>query len=590
MSGSRRGGRLPPDDEDIEGGAAMRSDKGRRARRQQPYSRRELVVLGLIAVVVIALLREWAGGGSGVATAPQASGPRGRDNAACPSACDNGKRIDNSVCPHLSGDAVEAILQSIDGNSVVWEWGEGSSAVYFAQCALEWNVVISDRQHCSDIKALASPNVKVHCVDSEHGYEGSIRQMQAARVDVLIADGARKPECLNAAVRHLKPSAKVFVPKWEAALRGHILVKQFYELADVVGADRLALLHLRGAGHSAGGAAGVSGAAGAAVVVAPRGAAVERVGRVAGHGDQVDGTQIGKTGDKLTQYVSGAWNENVHGDKKVQRGGGGDGSGKQTAEMLAWQENKQVLSWKENVRHNVLTDPVPDKWGPKEAYPCPASCPHSGLPMVNVACPMMWPREAKLLLSVLKPESVVLEWGSGTSSLYYSQCVTNWTSIEHHVPWCHEMQTLAPPNLRVKCVPIEKEYEVSFGSPGTWDGSKKEFKTYVEAAKEAARMPNGVDIVIIDGRARGDCSIEVLPYLRADSLVFIHDWIKGRMGGTEQYDKSLEFYDIVDVVHIKPPTQWRSPSGLVMLKPKPEALEKAKKALELANARLSTSS
>jgi hypothetical protein len=34
MSGSRRGGRLPPDDEDIEGGAAMRSDKGRRARRQ----------------------------------------------------------------------------------------------------------------------------------------------------------------------------------------------------------------------------------------------------------------------------------------------------------------------------------------------------------------------------------------------------------------------------------------------------------------------------------------------------------------------------------------------------------------------------
>jgi hypothetical protein len=118
-------------------------------------------------VVVIALLREWAGGGSGVATAPQASGPRGRDNAACPSACDNGKRIDNSVCPHLSGDAVEAILQSIDGNSVVWEWGEGSSAVYFAQCALEWNVVISDRQHCSDIKALASPNVKVMPVHRE---------------------------------------------------------------------------------------------------------------------------------------------------------------------------------------------------------------------------------------------------------------------------------------------------------------------------------------------------------------------------------------------------------------------------------------
>ena len=38
------------------------------------------------------------------------------------------------------------------------------------------------------------------------------------------------------------------------------------------------------------------------------------------------------------------------------------------------------------------------------------------------------------------------------------------------------------------------------------------------------------------------------------------------MGGTEQYDKSLEVYDIVDVVRVEPPNAWRSPSGLVMLK------------------------
>ena len=53
-------------------------------------------------------------------------------------------------------------------------------------------------------------------------------------------------------------------------------------------------------------------------------------------------------------------------------------------------------------------------------------------------------QEIRLLLGTLKPESVVFEWGSGMSSLYYSQCVTNWTSVEHHLPWCHEMQKHAP--------------------------------------------------------------------------------------------------------------------------------------------------
>jgi len=32
----------------------------------------------------------------------------------------------------------------------------------------------------------------------------------------------------------------------------------------------------------------------------------------------------------------------------------------------------------------------------------------------------------------------------------------------------------------------------------------------VAAAKEVARMANSVDIVVIDGRARGDCSLEYI--------------------------------------------------------------------------------
>jgi hypothetical protein len=521
-----------------------------------------------------------AGWGSSAPVASRKGGPHGKG---CPSACDNGRAIDNSVCPQLSSDGIEAILQTLDANSVVWEWGEGASAIYFGQCVKEWNVMISDPDHCRDIQDMKPPNVKVHCMGAVHGatadaYASAIRA--AGSFDVVVVDGSFKGECLRAAAGHLNKGGKVFVREWEAPLRAQ--AKQSFELEDVVGQDKLATLLLKeGSGGSQQLAAvRAPSSRGAVERQAAGGGGQARAGPPGGGArDQVDGTQIGKAGDKLTQYVSGEWEAGTEGDDKVHRGGGGDGRGNQKPEMVAWQGDERVRRWKADVRKRVLTDPIPDKWGPKEAYPCPNACPKSGLHLDNTACPMMWPKEAALLLGALTAESVVFEWGSGTSSLYYSQCVTNWTSIEHHTPWCHEMQKLAPPNVRVMCVPIEKEYEVSFGSPGTWDGSKTEFKTYVEAAKEVGRFANSADVVIIDGRARGDCSLEVLPYLRPDSLVFIHDWQQSRFGGTEQYDKALAAYDIVDVVNIRPPASWRSPSGLVMLRPKPDALANAKKAL-----------
>ena len=265
----------------------------------------------------------------------------------------------------------------------------------------------------------------------------------------------------------------------------------------------------------------------------------------------------------------------VNGNNKVHRGGGGDGNGKQSALMLAWQSEDRVLQWKSQVRRETIRR---QSTGTSEAYPCPDKCPVSELHMENTICPMMLRQEAALLLRVLRPESVVFEFGSGLSSLYFSQCVTNWTSIEHHMPWCLEMQTMAPPNVRIKCVPIESEYEELFYSPGRrkWDFSKREFKTYVEAARDLGLMKNSADVVIIDGRARGDCSLEVLPYLRSDSLVLMHDWTSTRLGGMVHpfigdYAKALAFYDIVELVYDK-----KRATGLVLLRPKPEALALAK--------------
>jgi len=242
--------------------------------------------------------------------------------------------------------------------------------------------------------------------------------------------------------------------------------------------------------------------------------------------------------------------------------------------MEGWLKDSVSVDWKKKRRNDIFKARTlePDKFGPQDSYPCTAKCTNGGAPIETTLCPMMFPPEQKTLLKYLKPTSRVFEWGSGASTIYYSQCVKSWTSIEHDIGWCKQMQRMVPPNTKVECVPIEKEFEESFGSPGTWDGSKKEFKTYVEAAHMLRECPDCNDIIIVDGRARADCALEVLPYLREDTVVFIHDYLPERIGGTDKYGKALSAYDVVEIIKSRPKQEWQMSGGLAILKPKKSVL------------------
>mmetsp|Transcript_63884 Transcript_63884/g.103279 ORF Transcript_63884/g.103279 Transcript_63884/m.103279 type:complete len:150 (+) Transcript_63884:169-618(+) len=123
------------------------------------YVSREQLVFGVVLLVIAAVLYEdfLVSQPPRTGSPPNHAGVQGRG---CPSACDNGRRLDNSVCPHMSSEGIEAVLDLLDGNSEVWEWGEGSSAVYFSQCVKEWNIIVSDPEHCRDIQDLSTPNMK----------------------------------------------------------------------------------------------------------------------------------------------------------------------------------------------------------------------------------------------------------------------------------------------------------------------------------------------------------------------------------------------------------------------------------------------
>ena len=51
------------------------------------------------------------------------------------------------------------------------------------------------------------------------------------------------------------------------------------------------------------------------------------------------------------------------------------------------------------------------------------------------------------------------------------------------------------------------------------------------------------DVALIDGRARRLCALKIIPYLKPNAIVIIHDWCLRPM-----YHCVLDYYDLVDKV------------------------------------------
>ena len=134
------------------------------------------------------------------------------------------------------------------------------------------------------------------------------------------------------------------------------------------------------------------------------------------------------------------------------------------------------------------------------------------------------PAEQIMIESHLLPSHSMLEWGSGFSTLWYSQFVKDYYSIEHHQEWYQNVQQLLKDHNASRI-----HYTLSHvpdghkGWPGGYDeGNKEQFMEYIHAA--ASFRVRKFDRVLIDGRARAACIEYILPYLKPDSVVFVHDY------------------------------------------------------------------
>jgi len=162
--------------------------------------------------------------------------------------------------------------------------------------------------------------------------------------------------------------------------------------------------------------------------------------------------------------------------------------------------------------------------------------------------PLMCKEDINFIESFLSPTDIMLEWGSGGSTMYFAPKVSKYYSIEHDVTWSNTLANNLPNNVEYHFVP--NDYPMS--EPST---RYEEIKTYVNKVDDL-----GVKIfdkVFIDGRGRSFCSLKILNYISSTSVVLIHDFWSRECRG---YFEVFKYYDIIDYTS--------SEEGVIALKKK----------------------
>jgi hypothetical protein len=137
--------------------------------------------------------------------------------------------------------------------------------------------------------------------------------------------------------------------------------------------------------------------------------------------------------------------------------------------------------------------------------------------------PWMHQSEIDMIVSYLRPEHKMFEWGCGGSTIFYSNFVLFYRSVEHDVGWYNNIKTLSVNNPKIDLI---------------YRDDKDQYSNYIKSIQD---FSDKYDRILIDGRERVKCSIVAKQYLNDDGLIFVHDFFKRR-----KYNPILEFYDLVD--------------------------------------------
>lgn len=138
--------------------------------------------------------------------------------------------------------------------------------------------------------------------------------------------------------------------------------------------------------------------------------------------------------------------------------------------------------------------------------------------------------ESDFFLSHINENHIVLEWGSGDSTVEIAKRAKKVISIEHQEEWFKKVCPTLPINAELHLKKPNLPY-VEGGHDGTYD----QFKDYCDFPVSLEKF----DIIFIDGHARVDCAKMAIKLSHDNTLIFIHDFFR------KEYQPILELLDKV---------------------------------------------
>lgn len=144
--------------------------------------------------------------------------------------------------------------------------------------------------------------------------------------------------------------------------------------------------------------------------------------------------------------------------------------------------------------------------------------------------------EQDFFFSFLKNDKIVLEYGSGESTLEISRKVKHLTSLEHQEEWYNYLINKIPKNVNLI---LKKPNLPHTKGCGNYD----QFKDYIE---EPGKINMTFDIVLIDGRARIECARFIKKVCDDKTLIFVHDFTS-RMD-EHNYKEILNYLELIQSV------------------------------------------